>query len=41
MADKKNPYIGKIGNTGTQHIKVRENGGGKDNKVVKSPKRDK
>lgn len=41
MAKTNNPYIGKIGNTGTQHVKVKETGGGKGNKVVKNPKRDK
>ena len=31
----KNPYIGKIGNAGTQTVKVKAPEGGKGNKVIK------
>lgn len=38
MAKNQNPYIGKIGNAGTQHIKVKSPEGGKGNKVRKTGK---
>lgn len=35
MAKNQNPYIGKIGNTGVQHVKVKSPEGGRGNKVIK------
>lgn len=35
MAENKNPYIGKIGNHGVQHVKVKSPEGGRGNKVIR------